>query len=357
MRNFSAFIFFKFELMSKTLNERAQYLLKSLIEKHISDGQPVGSKTLAEDTSLSLSSASIRNVLADLEEKGYISSIHTSSGRVPTEKGYRFFVDSLITVKPMHSSAVAQFQDQLSIGKNIQTLVNSASSLLSDLTHMVSVVSLPRKEHFILSQIEFLPLSPCRILAILVFNNKEVQNRVIQTSKDYSRDELIKAANYINETFLGYDLLTVRRKILKTMRSDKEKINELMKNAMSITDKALEDSSSKDAYVIAGETNLIDYASDSELNTLKKLFETFTQKQKMVDLLERCLQTQGIQIFIGKESNYSSLGNFSMITSTYAAEDEPIGVLGIIGPTRMPYDRIIPIVDITAKILTLTLNQ
>src|SRR3990167_2317044 len=308
MRNFSAFIFFKFELMSKTLNERAQYLLKSLIEKHISDGQPVGSKTMAEDTSLSLSSASIRNVLADVEEKGYISSIHTSSGRVPTEKGYRFFVDSLITVKPMHSSAVAQFQDQLSIGKNIQTLVNSASSLLSDLTHMVSVVSLPRKEHFILSQIEFLPLSPCRILAIIVFY-------------------------------------------------DKEKKNELMKNEMSITDKALEDSSSKDAYVIAGETNLIDYASDSELNTLKKLFETFTQKQKMVDLFERCLQTQGIQIFIGKESNYSSLGNFSMITSTYAAEDEPIGVLGIIGPTRMPYDRIIPIVDITAKILTLTLNQ
>lgn len=342
--------------MTEFLSERAQYLLKVLIEKHILDGQPVGSKTLANDTVLALSPATIRNVLADLEEKGYITAPHTSAGRIPTARGYRFFVDSLLTIRPITPDTVMQCQQQLSSEQNIQELINTTSALLSGLTHMVGLVTLPRQEHLLISHIEFLPLSMRRILVILVFNDKEIQNRIIQVEQEYTREELLQAANFLNETFLGQDFTTVRQNILNAMRSDKERMNQLMQRAINLADKALKEEA-EDDYVVAGQTNLIDVNAETDLNSLRRLFDTFTQKQTMLDLFERCFKAQGVQIFIGAESKHHELQDYSVITSTYSVEDQPVGVLGIIGPTRMPYDRIIPIVDITAKILTSTLNQ
>ncbi len=343
--------------MIDPLNEREQYLLKALIERHISDGQPVGSKTLAEDPTLSLSSATIRHVLADLEEKGYLAAPHTSAGRVPTARGYRLFVDSLVTIQPITSDTVLLFEQQLAKRHDLQHLINMASSLLSELTHMVGLVTLPRQERFILSHVEFLPLSDKRILAILVFNHKEIQNRIIETEREYQREELVQLANYINDTFSGDDFLTVRQNLCRAMRADKEKLTQLMQSAMDIAEKAMVNVTPEKDYVLAGQTNLMNVASQAGMENLCKLFDAFTQKQGILDLLDRCFHAQGVQIFIGSESNYHALGEYSVITSTYSANEQPVGVLGVIGPTRMPYDRIIPIVDITAKILTSALNQ
>ncbi|HEB94240.1 MAG TPA: heat-inducible transcription repressor HrcA [Gammaproteobacteria bacterium] len=340
------------------INERAQYLLKALIERHIRDGQPVGSKTLAQDSGLDLSPATIRNVVADLERLGLVHAPHTSAGRVPTELGYRLFIDNLVSVKPLGEPEVQTIAEQLDAEVETSTLLENASAMLSGLTRMAGVVMLPFQKQEALRHIEFLPLSDNRVLAILVINERDVQNRVIQTSRSYSRVELERVANYLNTQFEGQNLSTVRRKLLDEMQGDREHIDRLMRSTIEIAQQAFEDDDAgTQDYVLAGETNLMGYEEMADVTRLRQLFEAFNEKRAMLDLFDKSLQAQGVQIFIGQESGYEVFDNCSVVTATYSsADDEVLGVLGVIGPTRMAYDRIIPVVDVTAKLLGHVLN-
>ena len=340
-----------------TINERAQHLLKALIERHIRDGQPVGSKTLAQNSGLALSPATIRNVVADLERMGLVHAPHTSAGRVPTERGYRLFIDNLVSVKPLDEPQVQTIAEQLDAEADTSTLMENASAMLSELTHMAGVVMLPFQKQEALRHIEFLPLSDNRVLAILVINERDVQNRVIHTPRPYERAELDRIANYLNAQFEGQDLSTVRRNLLDEMQGDREHIDRLMHSAIEMAQQTFEGENGAQDYVLAGETNLMDYKEMADVARLRQLFEAFNEKRAVLDLFDKSLQAQGVQIFIGQESGYEAFDNCSVVTATYSSvDDEVLGVLGVIGPTRMAYDRIIPVVDVTAKLLGRVLN-
>jgi len=346
------------------INERAQLLLKTLIERYIRDGQPVGSKALLADTQLDLSPATVRNVVADLERLGLVHSPHTSAGRVPTEQGYRMFIDNLVAIKPLHSGEVQTLAGQLDASADTAQLIERASSLLSGVTQMAGVVMLPFQKQVPLRQIEFLPLSENRVLAILVFNEQDVQNRVIHTGRAYGLPELERIANYLNEQFIGKDLNAVRQHILSEMRGTREHVDRLMRSAIDMAHQVFDGEAGQQGsqdrghdYVMAGVTNLMGYEEMADVTRLRQLFEAFNEKQDILDLLDKSMQAQGMQIFIGHESGYEVLDNCSVITASYSANDEVLGVLGVIGPTRMAYDRIIPAVDVTAKLLGAILNQ
>lgn len=345
-------------LQNHLLNERSQHLLKVLVERYIRDGQPVGSRTLSEEAALNLSPATIRNVLADLEEHGYLSSPHTSAGRIPTARGYRFFVDSLLTVQPLDKNTVQHFQQQFKPENNVKGLVTSASNLLSDITKLTGLVMLPKREHASLRHVEFLPLTENRVLAILVLNEQEVQNRIIYTDRVYSSAELQQAANYLTATYQGYDIAQVRERLLRTMQEDSAQLNNLMQATIDVADKIFDKPKTVSTdYVLAGQENLFDLAGPGGINRLRQLFEAFTQKRDILHLLDQCLSTSGVQIFIGEESGYEVLEDCSLVTAPYSVEGAPVGVLGVIGPTRMPYERVISVVDVTAKLLSTALAQ
>src|SRR5579883_142329 len=338
------------------VNQRAQQVLKLLVERYIQDGSPVGSKTLAEEYRLGLSSASVRNILADLEDSGCLTSQHTSAGRIPTELGYRFFVDSFLTVKPLDQSSIDTLKNTFDPDQNTSTLVQSASSLLSTITQMIGIVTLPRRNRFELRQVEFLPLSGNRVLVILVLNNREVENRVIYTEKTYSHSELQQAANFLNAHYAGKDLLTARKELLQAMQNDRDDMASLLQTAIDIANKAFsEKNKASQDYIIAGQNHMVN--KEANVDRLRALFEAFTQKQQILQLLDYSLDAEGIQIFIGKESRCEALNNCSVVTTSYAIDGELVGSLGIIGPTRMPYDRVISAVDVTAKLLSAALNQ
>lgn len=344
--------------ISLPINERSQHLLKVLVERYIRDGQPVGSKTLAQETSLGISPATIRNILSDLEEHGYLSSPHTSAGRIPTARGYRFFVDSLVTVKPLDKTIVEQFQQKLTPDQNVSTLVTTVSNWLSELTHLTGLVMLPRREVVILRHIEFLSLSDNRVLVILVLNNHEVQNRIIYTDKGYSLSELQQAANYLNSVYGGQDIVQVRKKLLAAMHEDHETMNSLMRAALEVAGKAFDSAPADNPdYVVAGQSHLLNLVDATGIARLRQLFDAFTQKQSILHLLDQCLNTECMQIFIGEESGYDLLDECSLVTTPYKTDGQIAGVLGVIGPTRMPYERVISIVDVTAKLLSAALNQ
>ncbi|SCZ49534.1 heat-inducible transcription repressor HrcA [Thiohalomonas denitrificans] len=338
------------------LTERAQYLFKALVERHIRDGQPVGSRTLARDSKLNLSPATIRNVMADLEEIGLIQSPHTSAGRVPTAQGYRFFVDSLLTIRPLDEAELRSLEAQFESGEDPGRLLSSASSLLSDITSLAGVVMLPRREQVALRQIEFLPLSASRVLVILVVNEREVQNRIIHTTRRYSSSELTQAANFINEHFAGRTLRDVRNRLIQQMQADREDMDRLMRSALEMAQQAFSEDDDEDDYLMAGETNLMSYAEMSDMKRLRQLFEAFGTKRDILHLLDQSLAADGLQIFIGNEAGYEALDVCSIVTSPYKVEDRVVGVLGVIGPTRMAYGRVIPIVDVTARLLGAALN-
>ncbi len=332
------------------LNERSLALLKTLVERYISEGQPVGSKTLAQESGVKLSPASIRNIMADLEERGMVTSPHTSAGRIPTVKGYRLFVDNLLTVKPLRQSLIEQLKLELDRGMTPQEVIDSASSLLSHTTGMAGVVMLPRPGSVALQQIEFIALSGNRVLVVLVVNDKEVQNRIIHTERTYTQEELQRVANYLNAEFSGRDLATIRQQVLDSMQAVRDDMQQVMQMAMAVTDRVLAESG-KDDLVIAGETNLMQYREMADLDKLRQLFEAFHAKQDILHILDQSIHAEGMQIFIGEESGYSAFGECSVVTAPYKMEDQVVGVLGVIGPTRMAYDRVIPVVDVTAKIL------
>lgn len=338
------------------LNDRSLHLLKTLVERYISDGQPVGSRSLAKNSELQLSPATIRNVMADLEELGLVHSPHTSSGRIPTASGYRMFVDSLITVKPLEANEVNLLQHGLKTLDDDSKVLGVASRLLSDVTQMAGVVSLPRRELVSLRHIEFLPLSNTRVLAIFVTNEQEVHNKIIHTAKQFSAAELQQAANYLNSIYSGRGLSSVRHAIVKEMQTAQEQMNQAMIDAVSMAQQTFEEDQDNDDFVLTGETNLMDFSELSDMSRLRQLFEAFSQKRSIIHLLDKCLEADGVQIFIGEESGYEVFDRCSLVTSTYSVNDEVVGVLGVIGPTRMAYEKIIPYVDVTAKLLSAALN-
>jgi heat-inducible transcriptional repressor len=341
---------------NKIINERALTVLKAIVQRHIRDGQPVGSKAVVEDTAIALSSATIRNIMADLEDAGYLHSPHTSAGRVPTNQAYRLFVDTLLTVQPLAENAVKQLRQTLQSETDPNTLVERTSSLLSSITKLAGMVTVPKHEHFSLRQVEFLPLSANRILAIFVFNNSEVQNHVIATERTYSPSELQQAGNYLTQNFSGKDLAEIRQDILNAIRHDREKMKSIMSSAMDIVEKAFVKDEEKD-YVLAGESNLLMMAEQAGIDRIRSLFEVLNQKRDILHLLDGCLEADGVKIFIGKESGYAALDDCSMVTAPYTSQGKTVGVLGVIGPTRMDYDYVISAVDVTAKLLSAALSD
>jgi len=335
-----------------SINERAQRLLKILVQSYITDGQPMGSRNLAKMSELDISPATVRNVMADLEEMGFVEAPHTSAGRIPTTKGYRLFVDTMLKVQPISSDLVNRVTKDLTQKSSTNGLVESASELLSGLTSMAGVVTLPKHDRIELRQIEFLPLSDNRVLAILIVNQKEVQNRIIHTDREYSPSELEQAANYLNDLCGGQDLVVARQKILQELDNVREDMNDLMRTAVIMGEKVFSDSENGEPdYVVVGQTNLMEYEELSDIYKLRGLFDAFNQKREFLTLLDRCICADGVQIFIGQESGYKALDDCSVVTSPYTVDDEIMGVLAVVGPTRMSYERVIPIVDLTAKLL------
>lgn len=330
------------------MDKRAQILLKTLVEHYISDGQPIGSRTLLQHSGLDVSSATIRNVMSDLEQMGFIASPHTSAGRIPTQKGYRLFVDSLLTVQPLDLKAVNQLKSGLS-SPNQSELIASAADMLSQLTQFAGVVLIPKRKTRSFKHLEFLPLTEKRILVIIVTSDGNVQNRIILAEKPYSASELTQAGNYFNAHFAGFTFEEVQQKLhveLKQMQTD---MNRLMSAALEASNSQV----SNDGVVIAGERNLLQVDDlSANVASLRKLFEIFERRTSLMQLLDNSQQAAGIQIFIGGESGYSPLDECSMITAPYEADGQVVGTLGVIGPTRMAYERVIPIVDVTAKLLS-----
>lgn len=337
------------------LNDRSLHLLKTIVERYIQDGQPVGSRALSKNTDISLSPATIRNVMADLDDLGLIHSPHTSAGRVPTVKGYRFFVDSLLTVKPLEAEAVNQLNSEFKDAENAGEILNRASKMLSEVSKMAGVVTLPKREVLCLRHIEFLSLSNTRVLVIFVTNEQEVHNKIIHTAKQFSEAELVQAANYLNSVYSGRSLAAVRQAVLDELKQDQQLVNQGMIDAVNIAQQAFEQQPVED-YVLSGETNLMGFNELSDMGHLKQLFDAFSQKQGVIHILDQCLVAEGVQIYIGEESGYQALDQCSLVTSSYTINEETVGVLGVIGPTRMAYEKVIPFVDMTAKLLGSALN-
>lgn len=343
-------------MINPVISERAQRLLKALIERYIRDGQPVGSKTLAEAVNLPISPATIRNVMMALEDMGYVRSPHTSAGRVPTAAGLRLFVNNLVSVRPLEPAALVRLQTGLAHAQTTDPgrLVSSASSLLSEATRMAGLVTVPRRNNSQLRQVEFLPIGTARVLVVLVFSENEVQNRIIHTDRPYGREELARASSYLNHLIAGHDLASVRGELLNAMRADKARLDALMEAALTVAEQAMGSDGEAD-YVMAGENHLVEHAG--ELGNLRELFDAFSQKQRILGLLDHCLSTDGVQIYIGQESGYEVLGDVAVVSAPYSREGQRIGVLAVVGPQRMDYERIIPVVDVTAKLLSAALNH
>ena len=336
------------------LDRRAQTLLKALVERYISDGQPVGSRTLSRHAGIDLSPATIRNVRADLEALGLIHSPHTSAGRVPTPRGYRLFVDTLLKVQPLEVEQTARIEGGLRADEP-QRVLSAAASMLSSLSHFAGVVMTPRRAS-LFRQVEFLRLSDQRILLIIVTPEGDVQNRILLTERDYSPTQLIEASNYLNAHFAGLDFESIRSGLhdeLSTLRDD---ITSLMTAAVEASNRALTEDSQP--VVISGQRNLLGVADLSDsMERLRQLFDLFEQRTRLLELLDSSSRAQGVQIFIGGESQLVPMEELSVVVAPYSADGRIVGTLGVIGPTRMAYERVIPIVDITAKLVSSALSH
>jgi heat-inducible transcriptional repressor len=344
----------------EALNERAQRLLRVLVQSYIRDGMPVGSRTLSRDSGLALSSATVRNVMADLESMGFVTSPHTSAGRVPTDRAYRFFVNSLLRAQlPTSDPSVEDIRRQLGLQTDdSKALVAAASQLLSNITHLAGVVTLPLAQAASLTQIEFLALSENRVLVVLVMNDREVQNRIIQLERRYGAEELRRAANFLNEHCAGRTLPQIQAEIVQQLKDAHQHLNQAMLDAIAVAQRLFEQGSPPENidYVIAGETNLMELGELASVDKLKRLFEAFNEKRDILHLLDQSLKAEGVQIFIGQESGYQILDDYSVVTAPYSSDQGVVGVVGVIGPTRMAYERVIPLVDLTAKVLSSALN-
>ncbi|MDR2450939.1 MAG: heat-inducible transcriptional repressor HrcA [Candidatus Accumulibacter sp.] len=335
------------------LDERSRILLKTLIERYIADGQPVGSRSLSRYSGLDLSAATVRNVMADLEELGFIASPHTSAGRVPTPRGYRFFVDSLLTMQPLDSEKIHAIEGRLHPSQPKELIAN-ASQLLSGFTHFAGIVFTPRRKSQRIRQMEFVSLSEKRILLIMVTADGDVQNRILFTERPYSAAELTVANNTLNQYFAGQDFERIRHRVRQDLIRLRGDLQNLMAAALAAGDEALNQT---DQYVISGERNLLEVEElSSNMKRLRKLFDLFEQRTALMQLLELSHRAEGIQIYIGDESGLAPLDECSVVTAPYEIDGQIVGSVGVIGPTRMAYEHVIPIVDITAKLLSSALS-
>ncbi|MFT4100752.1 MAG: heat-inducible transcriptional repressor HrcA [Burkholderiaceae bacterium] len=335
------------------MDRRAQTLLKALIERYVADGQPVGSRTLARSSGLDLSPATIRNVMADLEELGLIASPHTSAGRIPTPRGYRMFVDSLLTVQPLQIGEAERIKDSLHPDEP-QRVLSVAADLLSNLSSFAGVVLTPRRSSMF-RQIEFLRLSARRLLLIIVTKEGDVQNRILQTEQDYSPSQLVEAANYINQHYAGLAFDQIQRRLRDELMTLREDINQLMQRAVRASEQAISEHSHP--VVLSGERNLLTSDLADNMDRLRKLFDLFQQKTSLTQLLDASVKAAGVQIFIGGESELVPMDQLSVVVAPYEVNGQVVGTLGVVGPTRMAYERVIPIVDITAKLVSSSLSQ
>lgn len=337
------------------LDIRAQTLLKALVERYIADGQPVGSRALSKISGLDLSPATIRNIMADLEQMGFVASPHTSAGRVPTPRGYRVFVDTLLTVQAFDETTVESKMQPRLQSNSQQKIIANAAQVLSSLSQFAGVVLTPRHES-VFQQIEFLRLSEKRILLVIVSPGGDVQNRLLLTDVDYTPSQLIQAANYINLNYGGLGFDEVRIRLQGELRQLRDDMTRLMQAAVEAGSDAMNDSS--DDVVISGERNLLSVSDlSSNMTSLRKLFDMFEQKTGLMQLLDVSSKATGVQIFIGGESQLVPMDDMSIVTAPYEVNGRIVGTLGVIGPTRMAYERVIPIVDITAKLLSNALSQ
>lgn len=337
------------------MDKRAQILLKTLIEHYISDGQPIGSRTLLQHSGLDVSPATIRNAMSDLERLGFITSPHTSAGRVPTQKGYRLFVDSLLTVQSIDEQTVKQLKSGLN-SPSPQALINNAADMLSQLTQFAGLVLTPKRSRHVLKHLEFLHLNDKKILVILVTEGGQVQNRILLSDKPFTASELTMASNYVNAHCQGMTLEEVQYKLKQEVQQVQADINRLMSAALDAASQTA--SNEKEAVVIAGERNLLQVDDlSTNVTSLRKLFEIFERRTALMQLLDQSQRADGVQIFIGGESGYLPLDECSMVTAPYEVDGQVVGTLGVIGPTRMAYERIIPIVDVTAKLLSNALSN
>ncbi|HEY0310191.1 MAG TPA: heat-inducible transcriptional repressor HrcA [Luteimonas sp.] len=342
-----------------TLDPRSRQLLRTLIARYIRDGAPVGSQTLARHAGLDVSPATIRNILADLEEVGLLSSPHASAGRVPTPQGYRVFVDSLLQPRPLPEAELARLRQELPSGSGTQALLGNASELLSAMSHFVGVVSVPRREQFAFRHIDFLPLDAGpkgegRVMAIIVFADNDVQNRILATRRAYAADELERVANYLNQHFAGRPVAEIRASLLRELKAARSEMESLLSQSVELAEQALAGDDAQrlsEDMLLAGQTRLMGVQDLSDLERLRELFEAFARKQEILQLLERTLRAPGVRIFIGEETGLAPLAGMSLVTASYAAGDRPLGVLGVIGPSRMAYDRVIPMVQAAADVL------
>ena len=335
------------------LDHRSRQLLKTLIERYIAEGQPVGSRALARISGLELSPATIRNVMADLEDMGFVASPHTSAGRIPTPRGYRLFVDSLLTVQPLGEQQTELMQGQMQAADPARA-IQTAAQLLSRLSQFAGVVQTPRRASTF-RQLEFVRLSDKRVLLIIVTPEGDVQNRVLMTETAYTPSQLVEAANILNEQFAGRSFSEVRAKLHGELTRLRVDISRLMEAALDAGSQAAEES---EPVVISGERNLIgvsDLATDME--KLRRLFDLFDHRSRLMQLLDTAITSEGVQIYIGGESQLVPVDDMSMVVAPYTVDGKVIGTLGVIGPTRMAYERVIPIVDITARLLSNALSQ
>jgi len=332
-------------------SHRARRILSAIVDKYIQEGIPIGSKSLSLADNIGLSPASIRNVMSDLEELGFIASPYTSSGRVPTSKGYRFFIDSLLKLQPVEATELERIKKRVNLhDSNSRELAISVSNTLSAITKLAGIVTIPKQQVTRLKEIDFIQLSEKRILAIIVMNETEVENRILQMKRDYSKDELKQASNYINTHYKGRSLSYIKKHLINELMQTKESVNSSMSDLIDIADQVL-DFTESDEYIVAGQRRLMDFHELADIKKLRQLFDAFKEKQQLLELLDKSMSTDGIQIFIGEESGYQMFDNCTLITSPYTTEDGAIGVLGVIGPTRIAYQKVIPIVEIIAKLL------
>ncbi|WP_144392834.1 heat-inducible transcriptional repressor HrcA [Pleionea sediminis] len=344
--------------MSSNLSPRAHKLMKVLVENYLKHGQPVGSGKLAEISDLSVSSATIRNIMGELEQQGLVASPHTSAGRIPTNLGVRLFVDNLLTIKDLDSGIKQQLTGAFDAHKTTEELLTSTSQLLSEITSMVGLVKMPSRRVTRIKHMEFMPLTEKRILVVLVLDDHEVQNRVIYSERAFTPSELVQATNIVNQYLVGQELAVARKTLLEKMREEKQALDSHMQHAIELAEQGLATDQVNDDYHLAGDRNLLELAEGEEgLDNLKAIFNAFQQKQDVLALLDKALEAQGMQIFIGEECATDGLNSCSVVTAPYQFEGRAVGVLAVVGPTRMYYDKVIPVVDITAKLLSSALNQ
>lgn len=341
---------------SYELDERAQILLKYLIQSYTRDGQPVGSKSLAQLSGIDVSSATIRNIMAKLEDMGLVNSPHTSAGRIPTQAGYRFFIDSLLEVSDLGKSAEQSLSQAFTADKTSTDLIQTASSMLSQMTQLTGLISVSKPKHVEIRHIEFMKLSERRILVIMVVNADQVHNKVIQVDRDYSDLELTQLAKQLGQYLIGSDFAPAKAKLIKELRQHKDQVNNILDSVLLVMGSVCEQDETEDL-LMAGESNLLQFTELSDIGKLREIFDIFNRKRDLLHILEGCTAAQGVQIFVGSESGYSVMNDLSVIGAPYTVNNEVVGVLGVIGPTRIAYEKIIPTVDLTARLLTSALNS